>query len=58
MARSKLFEDKKIVCFHLEKEEKKKLKEYAKDMGMGISTYLRWLIKEKLKELENARRVI
>ena len=55
MARSKLFEDKKIVCFHLEKEEKKKLKEYAKDMGMGISAYLRWLIKEKLKELENAR---
>lgn len=50
--RTKFFSKRKIICFHLEEEEKERLIKAAKELGMEMSSYLRWLIKKELKKME------
>ena len=56
MGRPKFFNERKLICFNLEKEEREKVAEIAKEMGMEISSYLRWLLKRELRKIEKEER--
>jgi len=52
--RRRFFGRRKLVCFNLEAEEKEKVKEVAKKLGMELSSFLRWVVKKEIrKEVEN-----
>jgi len=52
--RRRFFGKRKLVCFNLEAEEKEKVKEVAKKLGMELSSFLRWVVKKEIrKEAEN-----
>ena len=52
--RRRFFGKRKLVCFNLEAEEKEKVKEVAKKLGMELSSFLRWVVKKEIrKEVEN-----
>jgi len=50
--RRKFFSKRKLVCFNLEAEEKEKVKEVAKKLGMELSSFLRWVVKKEVREVE------
>ena len=48
--RRRFFGKRKLVCFNLEAEEKEKVKEVAKKLGMELSSFLRWVVKKEIRK--------
>ncbi|MCD6471148.1 hypothetical protein J7K86_01305 [bacterium] len=52
MGRSKFFNEKKILCINVEKEEKEEIERVAKEYGMEVSSFIRWVLKKEIKKKE------
>jgi len=48
----KKFEKKDLLCFNIEKELKKRVEKIALNLGMNMSTFVRWALMKKIKEVE------
>jgi len=47
----KSFKKKELLCFNIEKELKRKVGKVASSLGMNMSTFVRWALMEKIKEV-------
>jgi len=47
----KNFKKKELLCFNIEKELKRKVGKVASSLGMNMSTFVRWALMEKIKEV-------